>query len=291
MRCDRRQKLLPPGRAQVAQHSVVGCPQRGGSAELRSHVGDGRLAGGADGARAGADVLDDGVGGTGDAQHPGHVQDDVLGRGPSAKLPGQVDGDRLGVEQLPRQPGDDLHGIRAADPHRAGAEPPGVGGVRVGADDHKTRRGVVFEHHLMHDPRARLPELRAVARRRRAQKLVDLVVLEKRGAQIGEPVGARLNQVIAVNARRHRHLLLSGLHELEHARLPQHILKDHAIRAQQEVALTAQKLLPARVVEVAKEDLVSQGQRTAQPGADLVYSFFHRLVDFFHVSKVAARDP
>ena len=70
----------------------------------------------------------------------GDPQDDVLGRGPTAQLAGQVHRDAARVQQLPRQPGDDLDRVRAADAHRAGAEAAGVGRVRIGADDH-ARRG------------------------------------------------------------------------------------------------------------------------------------------------------
>ena len=89
------------------------------------------------------------------------VEDHVLGRRPAAQLAGQVDRDVPRIEHLPRQPGDDLDRVGAADADRAGAEPAGIGRVRVGADDQLARKGVILQHHLMDDAGAGPPEAAA----------------------------------------------------------------------------------------------------------------------------------
>ena len=198
-RCQRR----AVGRAQVAQHALVGREQRRRRAELGAHVRDRGLSRGADARGARADVLDDRVRRTGNAEHAGDVQDDVLRRGPPAEAPAQANGDAARVEQLPGEPCDHLDRLGAADADRAGAEAAGVRCVRVGADDELAREGVGLEDHLVDDARARPPEACAVLRRRRAQEVVDLAVLVLRGAQVGEAVGARLHEVIAVDGGRH----------------------------------------------------------------------------------------
>ena len=114
----------------------------------------------------------------------GDIEDHVLGCGPAAQLAGQIHRDVPRVEHLPRQAGDHLDRVRAADADRAGAETAGVRRVRVGADDQRAGEGIVLQHHLVDDAGARSPEAAAILRRRRAQEIVDLLVLGERLAQI-----------------------------------------------------------------------------------------------------------
>ena len=110
---ERRERAAMSG-PQVGRHMFIGREHRGCRADLGTHVGDGRLAGGADGARAGPDVFDDRIRAAGDGQHAGDGDDHVLGGRPAVELTREVDGDALGIEQLPWQAGYGLHGICAA---------------------------------------------------------------------------------------------------------------------------------------------------------------------------------
>ena len=213
-----RDETFLAGGAQVFRHVLVGREDRGRGAELGAHIGDRRLAGGADRARAGADIFDDRVGRAGDGQLAGDVEDDVLGRRPPAHAAGEVNRDVLRVEHLPGQSGDDLDGIGAAHSDGAGAETAGVRRVRVGADDQLAGEGVLFQHHLVDDAGAGPPEAQTVFGRRGTQKVIDLLVLGERLAQIGGALDPRLDQVVAVDRRRHRDLVAPGLHELQAAR-------------------------------------------------------------------------
>ena len=137
-----------------------------------------------------------------------------------------------GVEHLPRQPGDDLDGVGAADPHRAGSETAGVGCVRVGADDQLAGERIVLQHNLVDDPGARPPEAQAIFGRRRTQKVVDLLVLGEGFPQIRGALDPRLDQVVAVNGGRNSDFFPPGLHELQQPRLPQYVLEYDAVRMQ-----------------------------------------------------------
>ena len=184
-----------------------------------------------------------------------------------------------GIEHLPRQAGDDLDRIGAADADGAGAEPAGVGRVRVGADDQLAGKGVILQHHLVDDAGARPPEAGAVLRRRRAQEIVDLLVLRQRLAQVGRPLDARLDQMVAMDRGRHSDFGASRLHELEQARLAEHVLKDDAVGPQQQVAFAGLEFLMLRIVEVPEQDLVRESQRLAQSPAHHREIARHRRVD------------
>ena len=75
---------------------------------------------------------------------------------------GQVHADQLRVLDLPRHADHHVHRVGAA--HAAGdhAQAAAVGRVAVGADDQPAGEGVVLQHDLVDDPRARLPEAHAV---------------------------------------------------------------------------------------------------------------------------------
>src|SRR6267154_2072556 len=135
-------------RPQIFGHALVSREERRRGSELGPHIGDRRLAGSADRPCAGADVFDDRVCGAGNSQLPRDIENDILGGGPPAHLAGQIDRNVPRVEHLPRQPGDDLDGVGAADPHRAGSETAGVGCVRVGADDQLAGERIVLQHNL-----------------------------------------------------------------------------------------------------------------------------------------------
>ncbi len=199
---------------------------------------------------------------------PGDVKDHVLRRRPTVELAGQVHRDVPRIEHLPWQPGDDLDRVRAAHADRASTETTGIRRVRVGADDQFAGEGVIFQHHLMDDAGARPPEPQAVFGRGRAQEVIDFLVLGERFAQIRGALDPRLDQMVAMDRGRDRDLVAPGLHELEQTGLPQHILKNDAVGAQQQIAVAGLQLLVLRIVEMPEQDLVRQGQRLIEPAAD-----------------------
>ena len=274
-----RRQLATPGRAQIAQHALVRREQRRRGAELGAHVRDRGLARRAQRSGARTDVLDDRVGGAGDAELPGHVEDDVLRSGPAAEGAREMHSDGSGVEELPRQARDHLDRLGSPDTDRAAAEATGVRRVGVRPDEQLPGKRVVLEHHLMDDARAGRPEPRAVARRSRAEKRVDLSVLAQRGPEIGQTLAARLDQVIAVDGRRHGDAIATGLHELQEAGLAEHVLEDDPVGAQREVALARRPGRRLRVVEVAEQQLVGERQRPADASAHDSEVPRHGLVD------------
>ena len=167
-------------RLQIARHLFIPREDRRRRAKLRPHIGDGRLAGRADGRRTRADIFDNRVGATGNAKLPRHPQDDVLGRGPAAKFSGQINRDTLWIQQFPRQTGNYLDRVRAADTHGTGAKPARIGRMRIRGDDHRAGKSIILQHDLMDDPGARPPETRAIACGSRAEKIIDLFVLGQR---------------------------------------------------------------------------------------------------------------
>jgi hypothetical protein len=274
-----RDETVLAGRPQIPGHVLVGGENRRRGAELGAHIGDRCLAGGADRACTGPDIFDDCVGGAGDGQLPGDIEDDVLGRGPPAHAGGEVNRNVLRVEYLPRQSGDDLDGVGAAHSDGTGAETAGVRRVRVGADDQLAGEGVLLQHHLVDDAGAGSPKAQTVFRRRGTQKVIDFLVLGEGLAQIRGALDPRLDQVVAMDRRRHRDLVPPGLHELKQPGLPQHILEDDAIGTDEQIALAGLQLLVFGIVEMAEQDLVGQRQRPPQPAPDNRKVPRHRRVD------------
>ena len=131
----------------------------------------------------------------------------------------------------------------------------------------------------MHDAGARAPEAGAILCSGRLQKVVDLLVLGERFAEVALALDARLDEVVAVDRRRHCHRLAPRLAELQHRRLPEHVLQDDTIGTQEEIAAPRLHLLMLRIVEVAQQDLVGEGQRVAESSAYDGEVALHRLVD------------
>jgi hypothetical protein len=131
----------------------------------------------------------------------------------------------------------------------------------------------------MDDAGTGLPESAAVFGRGRAQEVVDLPAFVERRAQVGVGVGAGLDEMVAVDRRRHGDAFAPGLHELQHAALAENVLEHDAIRTQRQVAAARLQLRAFRIVEVAQQHLVRQGQRTPQPAADDCEFSLHRRVE------------
>ncbi len=144
--------------------------------------------------------------------------------------------------------GHHVDGVGAADTDGDHAEATGVRRVAVGADHHPAREGVLLEHDLMDDARARLPEPDAVLGRHRLEEVVHLVVVLERGHEVDLAVFARLDQVIAVDGGGHRDLRETSGHELQQRHLRGRVLHRHAVGIEVVVGAAALELLPRRAL-------------------------------------------
>ena len=225
---------------------------------------DRALAGAGERLRAGPEVLDHAIGAALHGEDLAHLQDHVLRRRPAVELPGEAHADEARVEHLPGEARHHVDGVRAAHAAREHAEPAGVGRVRVGADHHAAREGVLLEHDLMDDARAGSPEADAVARRGAAQELEHLAVRDVRGLHVRRGALIGLDQVIAVHGGRDRGLLAARRDELQDRHLRGRVLHRHAVRAELEVARTGLQLLGLRVGQVAEQDFLCVGQRAPE---------------------------
>jgi len=266
-------------RAEIGGHPVVEVEERGGGAQLCAHVADGALTGGADALGAGTEVLDDLVGAALHGEEPAEVGDDVLGRGPAGEFPREADTYELGIQHLPREPRHRLAAVRAAHTDGGHAEAARVGRVRVGADHEAAGKRVVLQHHLVNDPRARLPEADPVLLGGGVEELVHLAILRDRPLHVLARSALRADEVIAVHGGRHRDLLPPRLHELEQRHLARRVLQRHAVHAQAELRLAPAPLLLVEVVGVRDEDLLGEGERAPEALASPVQLGGHGFVE------------
>ena len=192
--------------------------------------------------------------------------------------PVSLHADDLRLEDLPREAGHDVDGVRAADTRGEHAEAARVGRVRVRADHHAAREGVLLENDLVDDAAAGLPEADAVLLRGGGHEVEDLLVLLERDGQVLRRAFLGDDEVVAVDRRGDLHLRKAGGHELEKRHLRRRVLHRDAVGAQEEVRAAAAKLLPLRVVEVAEDDLLRVGERAVEPLADLLQPLLHLLV-------------
>ena len=68
------------------------------------------------------------------------------------------------------------------------------------------------------------------------------------------------------------------LHELQHSRLPQHVLQNHPVGAQLHVGLAPNKVGRVGVVEVGQQDLVRQANGPIEVGPDRIQVAVHLLI-------------
>ena len=275
-------ELGAAGRAQVGGGVAVVGEDGRGRAELGAHVADGRLAGGADGVDAGAEVLDDGVGAAGDGEDARELEDDVLGGGPAAHRAGELHADEARVEHLPREARHHVDRVGAADAGGERAEPARVGRVGVGADDHEAGEGVVLQDDLVDDAGAGPPEAEPVLRGRGAEEVEDLAALALGEVGVGERALERGDEMVAVDGGGDGGRGLARLHELEDGHLAGHVLQTDAVGAEVEVALAGEKVGVAGVVEVSEQDLLGVGERPSEAVAHGAEPLLHlpvRLLD------------
>ena len=148
----------------------------------------------------------------------------------------------------------------------------------IGADHELAREGVLLQRHLVDDAGAWPPEAHAILGSSRAQKVVDLAVFCQRLPEVRRALEARLDKVIAVDARRHSGLAPTCLHELEHSSLAQDILENHPIWPELHIALAAFEVSVGWVIKMRQEDFLGQSHRPTQTLAHRMQGTLHPLV-------------
>ena len=134
--------------------------------------------------------------------------------------------------------------------------------MAIGADHHAAREGVLFEHHLVDDPRTGLPEADAVLVADALQEVEHLVALQQCVLQVLLGTHAGLDQVIAVHRAGNGHGLAAGGAELEQGHLGRCILHGHPVRCEIDVILPAvEGTLGLTVPQMGVKDLLGEGQR------------------------------
>lgn len=194
------------GRLQVILHPVIVREERGGGADLGTHVANGCHSRAADAVDARTKVLHDGTGTALDGEDTGHFQNDVLGTGPTLELARELHADHLRALELPRDVRHNVDGIGATDADAQATKTAAIRRVRIGTDHQQTREGIVLEDDLMNDTGAGIPEAHAVLSASGLQKIVDLLVDVLGALEIFISADLRLDQVIAVDGRGHCNL-------------------------------------------------------------------------------------
>ena len=254
---------VPTRRAEVGRAVLVEGEERRGRTDFGSHIADGGLAGCGNGVGAGAKVLDNGTGATLDGQLAGDFEDDVFGGGPTIQGPRELDADELWPAHTESAADHDVDGVGAAHADGDHPEAAGVGGVGVGADHHPAGEGVLLENDLVDDARARLPEPEAVLGADGAEEVVDLGIGVVGDREVCVRADACLDQVVAVDRRRHRHHGKSGGHELQQRHLGGCVLHGDPVGVELGIGLAPLEILAIGIGEMVDEDLLGQGDRAA----------------------------
>ena len=251
-------QFAPSGGAQVGRHALVVGEHVAGGAQFGAHIADGAFAGGGDGGGAGAEVFNDGVGAAGDGEFVGQLDDDIFGGRPAVHGAGEFDADDLGVADFPGQAGHYVGGVGAAHADGQGTEAAAVDGVGVGADNQRAGEGVFFQHHLVDDAGAGLPEAHTVAAAGRFQELIDFVAFVEGVLQVGRGAHAGLDEVVAVDGGGDGHAVAPGLHELQNRHLTGDILVGYPVGTQVDVAFAGAQVGFGYVVQMRKQQLFRQ---------------------------------
>ena len=129
-------------------------------------------------------------------------------------------------------------GIRTADTDGHHAQSSGIRSVRVGAYHHSTGESVIFEHYLVNDSGARLPEADAVTRGYIAQKVVNFFVCFGCRSNVLLCSFVRLYQVVTVHGGGNSHFFFSCIHELKQCHLGSRVLHSDAVGTEIYVVFT-----------------------------------------------------
>ena len=129
-------------------------------------------------------------------------------------------------------------GIRTADTDGHHAQSSSIRSVRVGAYHHSTGESVIFEHYLVNDSGARLPEADAVTRGYIAQKVVNFFVCFGCRSNVLLCSFVRLYQVVTVHGGGNSHFFFSCIHELKQCHLSSRVLHSDAVGTEIYVVFT-----------------------------------------------------
>lgn len=147
--------------------------------------------------------------------------------------------------------------------------------MRVGTDHQTTGEGVVLQDNLVNDTGARLPETNVVLASGTGKEVVNFPVDVIGTGKILLTTNLGLNQVVTVHGGGGCDGRHSSRHELQDGHLSSGILASNTVRAHPQVGLSTLDVLTVRVVKVRVENLLSVGERAAQPAADNVQVLRH----------------
>ena len=141
--------------------------------------------------------------------------------------------------------------------------------------------GIIFQHHLVNDAGAGLPEAHAVLGARRGEEFVDFVIGLVRHLQVRAGADLGADQVIAMDGGGHGGGFTPGGNKLENRHLRRGVLHGHPIGSQIHRGHAARRQLARRILRrscascargirtslystVSKEDLFRQGHGPTQ---------------------------
>ena len=104
--------------------------------------------------------------------------------------------------------------------------------MRIGPDHEPTRKGIIFQDHLVDDTGPWFPEANPVFIGNRREKIINLFVFVYGFAKVRCGPCLGLDQVIAMHRAGHRHRGPPRLHELQQSHLGGCILHGHTIRSE-----------------------------------------------------------
>ena len=217
------------GGPQVFTHIFIIGKYGGCSTNLCTHVANGPLAGTRQMIGTRTKILHDRSGSAFCRQDAGYLQDDILGRSPSIQLACEFDADQFWKLQFPGHSRHDIHRIGAAHTDGHHTQPAGIHCMAVCTNHHTAGESIIFQNHLVDNPRTRFPESEAVFIGDRFQKIIDFTIHILSLEQICIGVLPGLDQVIAMDGGRHSSLCFSSHHELQQGHLCSRILHSHTV--------------------------------------------------------------
>ena len=194
--------VLAALRLQEGEGVLVGREDRGGSAQLGAHVGDGRALRDGERFHTFAGILDDLADAALDGQDAQHFEDDVLRADVLLQLAGQLDFDHLRHGDVVLAAAHRDRYVEAAGADRQHADAAAGGGVGVGADERLAGNREALEMHLMTDAVARTGEVDAVLLAHRLNEAMVVGVLKARLQGVVVDIGDRALGANAVYAHR-----------------------------------------------------------------------------------------
>ena len=254
-------KIRAPGHLKVGVHTAVVGEDAGGGAKFRTHVANGRFAGGRDSRAAGAKVFNYAVGAAFAGQNVQQLLNHIFRRGPAFQLAGQAHTHHVGVQHFPRQAHHHVHRICATYAAGKDAKATGIGGVAVGAQHHQAGEGVLFKGYLVNDTGAGLPKAKSIALAGIGQKGIDLGIFALGHCHVGALAFVGAYQVVAVHGYGHGGMVFLCLHELQNSHLRGGILQNHAVGVEFGVGFATGQVSVGGIVQVAVENLLGQRQR------------------------------